>query len=122
MARKKRKTSQPSLQKCNFCPKTFSNLGLHFYNSPLCAEFNINNDLTLVATDNQIKSLNDISSDTINNNTIDYHHTNDVNDNLFELNDNESINSTEQVCHSKSSTASKNSSIDTKQNIPTTLE
>ena len=122
MARKKRKTSQPSLQKCNFCLKTFSNLGLHFYNSPLCAEFNITNDLTLVATDNQIKSLNDISSDTINNNTIDYHHTNDVNDNLFDLNDNESINSTEQVCHSNSSTASKQSSIDTKQNIPTTFE
>ena len=122
MARKKRKTSQPSLQKCNFCLKRFFNLGLHFYNSPLCADFNINNDLTLVATNNQIQSLNDISSDTINNNTIDYHHTNDVNDNLFEINDNESIHSTKQVGKSNTSTTSNQSSINTKQNIPTTLE
>ena len=45
-----------------------------------------------------------------------------MNDNLFEINDNESIHSTKQVGKSNTSTTSNQSSINTKQNIPTTLE
>ena len=96
MARKKKKAVK-SLVQCKFCMISFTNLGCHFYNNPLCAEYHLNNDSTLVATDAEIQNTNEVSTHIVNTNTFDYFHTNDINANLFELNDNESSNSNQQI-------------------------
>ena len=96
MARKKKKAVK-SLVQCKFCMISFTNLGCHFYNNPLCAEYHLNNDSTLVATDAEIQNTNEVSTQIVNTNTFDYLHTNDINANLFELNDNESCNSNQQI-------------------------
>ena len=71
MARKKKNYSKSSSMKCNFCMKSFSNLGCHFYHNPLCAEYHLHNDSTLVATNQQIQNLNDVSKNLINTETIE---------------------------------------------------
>ena len=94
MARKKKRTVKNSTTKCKFCLKSFSNLGLHFFNNPLCAEFNLNNDLTLVTTDQHISSTLNTSNNRHSTTTYDFFHSNDVHSHLFEQNDNqESISS-----------------------------
>ena len=119
MARKKKKTVKTSTTKCKFCMKSFSNLGLHFYNNPLCAEFNLNNDLTLVTTDDHISPPVNDNTDNQDTATYDFQHSNDVHSHLFQLNDNKkSLSSTSSninINNIKSSYSGKNLTINNQQ-------
>ena len=83
----KKKSSKPTIIQYKFCLKLFTNLGCHFYHNPICSEYHLNKDLTLVTTDHQINKLKELSTHKINSNTFEFNNTNDMNCNWFEIND-----------------------------------
>ena len=108
MPRKKKKTPKQSSMQCKFCLKSFTNLGSHFYQSPICSEYHLNNDLTLVTTNDQLNNSRGVTTQEINSNTFDYYHTNDMNSNWFETNDNQSICTTNQLRSTENSIVTTN--------------
>ena len=90
----KRRKKNELPQTCPNCKEVFDRLNTHFYHKPVCQEWVLNNDKTVVSDINSLnidKEKQVTSSDrNINNHlqltTFDYHHTNDPDAMLFEFN------------------------------------
>ena len=82
---KKLKTSSTTFEQCKFCLKSFRNIQSHYYQNNICAEFNLNHNLTLAGHINAIQSpTNPLSLATINDDTYSFFYTNDMDDICFE--------------------------------------
>ena len=112
--RKKPKSSLSSTEQCKFCLKYFKNIQSHYYRNTICAEFNMNFNLSLVGHVNAIQQ----SSETlellnVDRNTYSFFHTNDMDNAYFQQQCTEiNNNSTDIELEFDSNESNKRSVID----------
>ena len=83
--KKKRNTTAETQVQCKFCFKFYKNIQAHFYQNQVCSDFNTNYNLTLISGVNAIcPSEPLLNTHNINCETYAYHHTNDMDDIVFE--------------------------------------